>query len=55
MGGGGNVGFTISDAAEAIIRDRGGELWIWASDDGKPYASEPAARGPRDGMDDLRA
>lgn len=36
---GGDVGFTISDAAEAVIRDGGGELWIWASDDGKPCTS----------------
>ncbi|HKD94914.1 MAG TPA: hypothetical protein VKB43_09440 [Gaiellaceae bacterium] len=38
MDGGGGVGFAISDAAEAIIRDRGGELWIWAGDDGTACA-----------------
>jgi hypothetical protein len=41
---GGDVGFAISDAAGAIIRDRGGELWIWAGDDGRASAS---TRPPR--------
>jgi hypothetical protein len=48
---GGDVGFTISEAAETIIRDRGGELWIWAGEDGQPCtrAGRPGStewRGP---------
>jgi hypothetical protein len=39
---GGDVGFTISNAAEAVIRDQGGELWIWAGDDGRACASRRA-------------
>jgi hypothetical protein len=39
-----DVAFTISDAAEAIIRERGGELWIWAGDDGKPCTSSGPPR-----------
>jgi hypothetical protein len=38
------VGFTISEAAEAVIRGGGGELWIWAGDDGKPCSSVRAPR-----------
>jgi hypothetical protein len=35
----GDVGFTISDAAEEIIRDGSGALWIWAGEDGKSCTS----------------
>jgi hypothetical protein len=34
-----DVGFEISDKAEKVIRGRTGELWIWPSEDGKPYVS----------------
>ena len=35
----GRAGFTISDAAQARIRARGGELWIWPGDDRRPSTS----------------
>lgn len=37
-GGQEDVEFEISDEAAALIRDRGGELWIWPSNDRWPFA-----------------
>lgn len=34
-----NVRFDVSDEAAALIRARGGQLWIWPSDDRWPHAT----------------
>lgn len=43
---GGDVAFEISDATAAIIRARGGELWIWSGGDRKPFATTWPAVSP---------
>src|SRR5262245_8438041 len=35
----GRVKFAVSAPAAAVIRDRGGQLWIWPSPDGSAYAT----------------
>ena len=40
------VGFEISDETNAIIRDRGGELWIWSGGDRRPFATTWPAVSP---------
>jgi hypothetical protein len=34
-----DVVFEVEDEADALIRGRGGELWIWPSENRKPYAT----------------
>jgi hypothetical protein len=52
---GGDVGFTISRAAEDIIRDQGGELWILGRRRREGVRIEPAAQDLRHIVHDLSA